>query len=182
MNQTNFAPGGLAWDHAVEDIPPCGLRAERAAEPGELAAIAGALDLIACSRLTARYLVAPAARESFRVTGRLEACVEQACVVSLEPVGAEIAEDFDVLFSPAEDIPAPTSGEVDWDGDLDPEPIVGGRIQVGRVIFECLATAIEPFPRKPDAILERHSTGPEGGDGGGAQSPFAILASFRSKD
>jgi hypothetical protein len=87
-----------------------------------------------------------------------------------------------VAFWPAEDIPAPTSGVVDLDDELDPEPIVAGQIAVGRVVFECLTAAIDPFPRKPDATLDRTSTAPDGDDGGKPESPFAVLANLRPKD
>ena len=74
--------------------------------------------------------------------------------MTLEPVDSTIEESFDVTFWPQEDMPAPASGEVDLDEEADPEPIVAGQIAVGRVVFECLAAAIDPFPRKPDATLD----------------------------
>jgi hypothetical protein len=179
--QRNEAPGELAWEHAIRVIPQSGLAIERAALAGELTAIARALDLIACVRLTAEYTITPIGRGRYRLAGRLRAEVEQACVVTLESIGSTIEECLDVDFWPAEDIPAPASGEVDIDEDFDPEPIREGRIGVGRVICACLAAAIDPFPRKPGAVLERHATvsAAEAGDGG--HSPFAVLARIRSR-
>ena len=75
--------------------------------------------------------------------------------MTLEPVDSTIEEVFDVTFWPEEDMPAPRGGEVDLDEEADPEPIVGGQIDVGRVVFECLAAAVDPFPRRPDATLDR---------------------------
>ena len=169
----------LGWDHAVADIPAAGLSVQRTAEPGECDRIARALDLLACA-LSLDYTIVPSGSGRYRLTGTLTARVEQPCGVTLEPVTSAIEERLDLRFWPAEDIPAPTSGEVDLDGEEDPEPIVEDRIGVGRVAFECLAAAIDPFPRKPEATLERSSTG--GAEAlGKADSPFAVLANLRPK-
>src|SRR5262249_51804039 len=175
------AMGELVWDHAVQDIPELGLSMERAADKGELEAIARALDLIACAPVTARYTITPNGLGRYRLKGRLYARVEQACVVTLEPVASTIEEPIDVVFWPSEALPAPTSGVVELDEEADPEPIREGRIEGGRVVFECLAASIEPFPRSPGAALERNSSSPTGEAGGEADSPFAALASLRPK-
>jgi hypothetical protein len=71
---------------------------------------------------------------------------------------------------------------VDPGEELDPEPIVAGQIAVGRVVYECLAAAIDPFPRAPGAALDRTSTAPDGGSSAKPESPFAVLAKIRTKD
>jgi len=172
-------PFALGWDHAVADIPAAGLSVQRTAEPGECERIARALDLLACT-LTVDYAIVPSGSGRYHLTATLAARVEQACGVTLEPVASAIEERLDLYFWPAEAIPAPTSGELDLDGEEDPEPIVEDRIDVGRVAFECLAAAIDPFPRKPEATLERSSTGGEEALGK-ADSPFAVLANLRPK-
>jgi len=177
MRRTKPAPGEPIWDHWVGDIPEAGLRVRRAAEPGECAQIARALDLIA-SRLTVAYCITPEASGRFRLTGELHAEVTQACGVTLEPITSTIAERLDVAFLPADDIPSPLTGEVGLEGEDDPEPMLGGRIAVGRVVFEHLAAAIEPYPRKPEAMLEKSSTE---GEASAGQGPFAVLASLRTK-
>jgi uncharacterized metal-binding protein YceD (DUF177 family) len=179
MTPSTLAPAVLAWDHAVADIPAEGLSVQRTAEPGECERIARALDLLGCT-FSLDYAIVPSGFGRYRLTGTLMARVEQACGVTLEPVASTIEERLDLRFWPAADIPAPTSGEVDLDGEEDPEPIVEERIGVGRVAFECLAAAIDPFPRKPEAALERSSTGGEEALGK-ADSPFAVLANLRPK-
>jgi uncharacterized metal-binding protein YceD (DUF177 family) len=179
MTRSTLPPCPLDWDHAIADIPAAGLSVQRTADPGERARIAHALDLLAC-QLTVDYTIVPSGSERYRLTGVLKATVEQTCGVSLEPVAGTIEEQIDLRFWPAAEIPAPTSGEVDLDGEEDPEPIVEDRIGIGRVAFECLAAAIDPFPRKPEAVLERSSTGGEKGLGR-ADSPFAVLANLRQK-
>ena len=105
---------------------------QRTAEPGECNDIARALDLLACA-LSLDYVIVPSGSGRYRLTGTLKARVEQACGVTLEPVASTIEEHLDLRFWPAADIPAPTSGEVDLNGEEDPEPIVEDRIGVGRV-------------------------------------------------
>ena len=57
MTRKTGTTGPLAWDHAVRDIPDQGLSAVRQATPDELASIARALDLVACTSLRADYKV-----------------------------------------------------------------------------------------------------------------------------
>ncbi len=171
---------GLSWDHATREIPEAGLQRKRAADPQERAAVARALDLAGLSRLDAEYTITPTMDGRYAVSGTVRAEITQACVVTLEPIESTIEEPFDVTFWPAEDMPAPASGEVSLDAEEDPEPIVGGQIAVGRIVFECLAAAIDPFPRKPEATLDRTSTAPDGSVDKPV-NPFAVLSSIRPK-
>lgn len=181
MTHKSSPTGELAWEHATRDIPESGLSREREAAADELAGVARALDLIACAGLRAAYTIAPTVDGRYRLSGTLRAEISQACVVTLEPVDSTIAESFDVAFWPQEDMPAPRGGELDLDEELDPEPIVAGHIDVGRVVFECLAGAIDPFPRKEGATLDRRSQAPAEGAAGKPESPFAVLANIKTK-
>jgi hypothetical protein len=106
--------------------------------------------------------------------------VEQACVVTLEPLTDEVAESFTVDYWPETDIPAPGGGVLDVHDEPDLEPIVAGRIEVGRVVFQSLAGGIDLFPRKPGATFQPPPVSP--GDGPGkTEGPFAALAKMRGK-
>jgi hypothetical protein len=174
--------GELTWDHAVHDIPDSGISTTRHATPQELEAIARALQLVACSSLTSTYTIMPIGDRHYRLSGRLQASVQQACVVTLEPVQEAIEETFEVTFWPQAEIPEPASGEIEIDDEPEIEPIVSGQIEAGRVIFECLAGAINPFPRKADAALERVAASPRGSADDKAENPFAVLAKIKEKD
>jgi hypothetical protein len=171
--------GEFAWDHAVMDIPDTGLSIDRTAVSGELERIAAAFDLIACPSLKVQYTIRPIGNGRYRLSGMLQAEVEQTCVVTLEPINSKIEEAFDVVFWPEEQIPAPANGELDLSYDFDPEPIVGGQIEVGRIVFEWLAGGIDPYPRLPGAKLDRQSAPGDGA--GGFNSPFAVLAKIKSE-
>ena len=157
-------------------------RAAREATPEELAFVARALDLIACTSLRAEYAIAPTVGGHYRLSGRLRAEVSQACVVTLEPIDSMIEEEFEAVFWPQEDMPAPESGEVAIDDGPEREPIVAGQIAVGRVVFESLAAAIDPFPRKPDAVLDSQSATPANALADKPESPFAVLSNLKTKD
>lgn len=171
-------PGELAWNHTVQEIPETGLAVERAASPEECEAIARALELVACRSLTARYAVAPRGGGHVQVSGAVKAVVEQTCVVTLEPLVNEVSDSFRVDYWPDTEMPEPGSGHVDMHDEPDLEPIVAGRIEVGRVIFECVAGAIDLFPRKPGVTFEAP---PEEDSSAGAGSPFAALAKMKNK-
>jgi hypothetical protein len=168
----------LEWDHATVDIPETGMQAERFASPEERERIARALDLVACSSLTARYDIAPRGQGHFRLSGTLDAEVEQSCVVTLEPLTSKIAQTFTVDYWPETDMPEPSGGVVDVHDEPDLEPIVAGRIKVGRVVFECLAGAIDLFPRKPGVTFEAPQVDAVSGK---SEGPFAALVRMKSK-
>jgi hypothetical protein len=172
-------PGELAWDHAVQEIPEAGLAVERTASPEELEAVARALELVACRSLTARYTVTPRGGGHVQVSGSVKAVVEQTCVVTLEPLVNEVADSFSVDYWPDSEMPEPSGGVVDMHDEPDLEPIVAGRIEVGRVIFESVAGAIDLFPRKPGVTFEAPAQQDDGSARGA--SPFAALARMKNK-
>jgi hypothetical protein len=171
--------GELAWEHAVQDIPEAGLAVERSASHDERENIARALDLLACRSLAVRYALSLRGGGHVNLSGTLWAQVEQSCVVTLEPLLNEINENFSVDYWPETEMPEPSSGEVDMQDGPDLEPLVGGRIEVGRVVFERLAGAIDLFPRKPGVTFEPPEASP-GGDGN-PDGPFSALARIKNK-
>ena len=170
----------LDWDHAVLEIPEAGLKVERAATPEERETIARTLELAGCTSLIANYKLSPRSEGHFRLAGTLTARVEQTCVVTLEPLSNEISESYSVDFWPDSKLPAQDGGLVDVHDEPDMEPIIAGRIEAGRVIFECLAGAIDLFPRKPGATFEQPSDSTEA-KSSESSGPFAALAKIRQK-
>lgn len=169
----------IAWDEAIRDIPDPGLERSREATQQEREAVARVLDLLACPRLAVTYVLKPIDQNRFSLRGKLNALVEQTCVVTLEPMTTSIEEDFEATFVPPDEIVTPESGAVDIDDEMDPEPIVEGRITVGRIVFECLASAIDLFPRKPGAALAWQPGQGKDGTDAKADNPFAVLAKIK---
>jgi hypothetical protein len=82
----------------------------------------------------------------------------QTCVVTLDPIENDIDEELDLIFAPPEQIPT-LSDLVDEAAESDveipdpPEPVVNGIIDLGRLATDALFLAIDPYPRRPDAVF-----------------------------
>jgi hypothetical protein len=100
--------------------------------------------------------------------------------VTLEPVAQAISEPIEVDLWPADEIGPLAAGEHSvLEADM-PEPIENGRIGVGRIAYEHLAAALDPYPRRSDAAFEGRAQGPRG-SGDVPASPFAVLAGLKPK-
>lgn len=172
----------MDWSLSVTDIPERGAKLEREATVEERTAVAAALDIISCERIALSGRARAQAGGRYLFEGRLEAAVSQACVVSLDPVPATLSIALDVEFQPKSD-----ENRGDGEGDLgDPfettevEPIESGRLDVGRVVFEEIASHLDPFPRAEGVELDTNESG-GGTSPSGADSPFAKLAALKKK-
>ena len=156
----------------VADIPPDGLEVDVAADEAERRALAEDFGIRAVHRLGAHYRLRRVTG-GVRVDGTVSAEVEQTCVVTLEPVTGPVSETVELMFSEHAGAPE-EAGDVARMGERDPpEPIVGGRIDLGAVTTEFLALGLDPYPRKPGVSYE-----PEPGRDP-ADSPFAALAKMK---
>ena len=158
------------------------------ATPEECAALAGFLDLVAVQRVDAMLLLKRRGAHLIRVAGTLEANVVQRCVVTLAPVPQQIQETFEVMFTDAppqrddrdEDTFDPREIDIDYAEEDPPDLIEGGMIDLGVVVAEHLALALDPFPRAEGAEF----AAPEGLDDGAEAmpNPFAALAALKRQD
>jgi uncharacterized metal-binding protein YceD (DUF177 family) len=122
------------------------------ADPAERAALAERFGLVSLDRFHASFSVRRLRKDLIRVKGHISASLVQACVVTLDPVPAEIAEDVELDFS---EEPDDSGLEMDLDAEAadGPEPLSGGMIDLGEVAAEQLGLAIDPYPRKPGAEI-----------------------------
>ena len=166
-------PSAAPWQVpvAVEDVPETGQQFDLVADAAARGAVARLAGLRELPRLQARFDVKRHGAGGLHVTGEVSATVGQNCVVTLEPLSNEIEETVDLVFVPQR-AAAPEQGEteppeVKWG---DPEPLIGGIVDLGALAVEFLMLGIDPYPRKPDAVFEppQDRTPKEG--------PFAALA------
>lgn len=148
------------------------------ASPAERAAVARRLGILAVDRLTAELTVKTLGGRLFRVVGPWEAAVRQACVVTLEPVPAEL--DGRIEASYAAQGRGPGGGEVAFDPEAeDPaEVLPAAGIDLGELVVQELAVALDPYPRAPGAEVPpafRPSADEE------AKGPFAALKALKGK-
>jgi uncharacterized metal-binding protein YceD (DUF177 family) len=147
------------------------------ATEAERAALARRFGLVALSELRALVTLTPTVAGQARLDARLEARVVQACVVTLEPVEAAIAESFTVYYADAAPQPS-ASVDLPVDDEAWPEPIVDGRIDIGEAVAQQLALSLDPYPRAPGARLDADYGA--GADAAEARpNPFAALAAGR---
>ncbi|MFN3743070.1 MAG: YceD family protein [Hyphomicrobiaceae bacterium] len=165
----------LDWRHETRTIPEAGIDVSREATAEMCAALAEALGVDACARLVARYTVKPFESGRFEVHGTAEMDARQTCVVTLEPIERTYRVRLDVAYWPPELLGDGPGADIDTLAD-DPEPIEDGRIDVGRVIYEELASTIDAFPRRGDAAFAWHDEQASTRD-----NPFAALERLRRR-
>jgi hypothetical protein len=184
---------------AVDEVPPEGVDVTISATEAERQAIAAADGLEGLAKLEGNLHVAPWRKGGLAVTGEMRARVTQICVVTLDAFDSEVVEPIDVKFAPVatphglasserlvvsasrprrrgakpQEAPAPV---VEFEGEDPPDPLVEGHIDLGALVAEFLALALDPHPRKPGiAFAETHvaTSGP-------AESPFAELERLKA--
>jgi uncharacterized metal-binding protein YceD (DUF177 family) len=184
MSETSELP--IDWTIAVEALPEKGGAWSQTATDAERKAVADALDLVTLAALSFSGRIERKAGGRYRVTGHVKADLEQPCVVTLDPVAARIDELVDVEFRPeAMTAPEPHDRanpvDVVLDAGPDVEPIVRGRLEIGRVVFETLSAALDPYPRKAGEAIDEMVAAPKGAEPVGKVNPFAVLADFKAK-
>lgn len=116
-----------------------------AADAGERAALAARFGLAALDRLEARILLAVDG-ETIRLTGDVGGDAVQSCVATGEPVPAKVQAPLDVTL-----VPEAAVGEEELEldsADLDVETYPpGGRFDLGEIVAETFALALDPWPR-----------------------------------
>lgn len=172
-----MTPAPPEWSHrvAVRDVPPRGLPVTLSASAAERQALARRLGLVALSAFTVDALLEPVAG-GLRLTGTLHARLSQRCVVSLEPVEAEVEAPLAIEYRAGDAV-----AELDETADPlaagpDIEPLAGGAIDVADAAVQSLSLALDPYPRAPDADAAARTAGivSEAADAA-ARSPFAVL-------
>ena len=144
---------------------------------GERESVASLLDLVALDRLSFSFRVHRRGQGRLALRGTLAASVTQICVVSLEPVASTLEVPVEIEFWPMHLIEdraltvdeAASHGTLDW-----PEPIVDNKIDLGPVIYETLATALDPYPKR-EGVSFQWSDGPAEAGPEPEESPFAEL-------
>ena len=164
----------------VAQIPETGLHRDIEADAGARRAMAEVAGLREVLSAHASFDVTPGRDGRFHVAGVVRALIGQTCVVTLEEIENEISEPIDLIFTPPEQIPqmAALADEAEASGEETPdppEPIVNGIIDLGRVATDALYLAIDPYPRKADAVFEPvvEAVDPE-------DHPFAALKALKA--
>ena len=164
---------------AVVQIPDTGLHRDLKADQAICAEIADVGGLREVLSVSASLDVTPMSGGRFHVEGRVRARIGQTCVVTLDPIETEIDEPIDLIFAPPDQIPqmadlVDEAEESDAEIPDPPEPIKNGIIDLGRLATDAMYLAVDPYPRKPDAVFEPLVEAPDPED-----HPFAALKALK---
>jgi Large ribosomal RNA subunit accumulation protein YceD len=164
---------------AVEDIPDTGRHMEVEAPAAIRAALAKLAGVRELPQLSAVFDLARHGA-GVHVSGQVNALVGQTCVVTLEPIESTLEEAIDVVFAQAvggEGLVGvkPSGRRATASEGEPPEPIVGGKVDLGALATEFLLLGIDPYPRRPGAEFAP----PKIADSG--EHPFAALETLKKR-
>tara|TARA_R110000868_G_scaffold29889_10_gene111068 strand:+ start:6719 stop:7288 length:570 start_codon:yes stop_codon:yes gene_type:complete len=120
--------------------------------------------------------------------GRISANVTQSCVVTLDPVAAEVDEEVDIVFSKN---PEQTADIIDPN---EAETLEGEEIDVGEIVSEELSLALDPYPRRADIdpeslklgpgarLMSEEAAGDEARESRKKDNPFNVLSALKPKN
>jgi len=181
MKPANQSSPGLHLAVALADLGEEPVRYHVVANAAERAALAERFGLSSLAAMVADVSVARLhGGVALRVDGRIQADLTQPCVVTLEPVEQHVDDSFRLDFGEPADVVDAETGELVLSAD-DPEPMPRGELDLGELLAEHLALAIDPYPRKPDVDLKEVLQGSGIEVGGAKVSPFAVLVGLKDK-
>jgi hypothetical protein len=171
--------GGAPWHvpFAVDDVPETGQHVDLVANAEVRAGVARMAGLRDLPRLQASFDVTRQG-SGLRVVGHVSATVGQTCVVTLEPLASEVEEAIDLVFAPQSALKRDGNGDGTDERNLaetwnEPEPLIGGTVDLGALATEFLILGLDPYPRKPGATFQPP------GNASSDEGPFAALGKLK---
>lgn len=144
------------------------------ASEAEAAALAHRFGIPAIQALAAEVTLQRRPGGDIGFAATLVARATQICVVSLEPFEVAFEEPFTLVFRAGIDEDEADRLALEDLNDEIIEPLVDDTIDIGEVIAQQLAVALDPYPRAPGIAAAGHEEATEDA-GDGAESPFAVL-------
>lgn len=168
----------------TDELPTHGKTMKIVATDEELQAIAKRLGLIVLRFLEGSVALKPEMGRQISMIGSIRAEIVQNCVITGNPLTTTLDFELNRVFQedadPFEGLNNDEDDDDITDPDIeDPDPIIGGEIDVGEQVVEELALNIPPYPRSPGASMT--DIAPEQSETKSATSPFAALASLKDR-
>lgn len=171
---------------AFAEVPASGKELRFEADETARKKLAARMGLLELRRLVGVANVKPYRKEGLTLDCHFEADVVHSCVVTLDPVDQHVDETFRQRYLPETQLDLPSSKApdsqrevaVDIEAEDAPEPLSSGGIDIGEVVAEHLALALDPYPRKPGVSFDAPSE--EAGDASESRpNPFAALEKLK---
>ena len=181
VRQLQTASGPLSRRFDVSSVKDGGTVFRVVTSAAEREAVAVDCGLPGIDALEADFRVARDGPDGVRVTGTVKARIRQTCVVSLDEFPAGLDEAVDVGFATEAEVEARTAraarlAQDEHEEDDLPDPILGGRIDLGALAAEILVLGLDPYPRKPGVTFaEPAAATPDEPEA----SPFAMLRKLK---
>jgi len=179
----NSAAVPFSYPVKVGNISANPVRVRLEANEAELQGLARLWNVEAVSALKAELQIGRWKKDGVHIRGHVSGTLQQACVVTLEPVLTTIEEDIDQIYvqegSKLARIVTDESNELvlDPDGPDLPELFSGDTIDAGELVAEFAALAIDPYPKKPGAEFAGHVEGTV--EDNKRPNPFAVLKDWK---
>lgn len=150
------------------------------ARPEERRALAGRFGLPEIARFVTEITLRRESSELIALEGRFEARLTQVCVLSGEPFEAEVKGSFTRRYLEGRAAELPEE-DIDPEADDPPEALGPEGLDVGEVAAEELSLALDPYPRKPGARLDKSRFGESEEEAEKGKNPFAVLAELKDR-
>ncbi len=144
----------------LDAVPRAGISSRIEADAEQMQALARDHELLELRSFEADVSVTHWRRDGFALRGRILADIVQQCSVTLEP----IPQRLDI---PVEQLLVPENSELDRhshgageelllsaDSPDEPETFTGNRFDIGALIEEFFALALDPYPRLPGVAIK----------------------------
>lgn len=163
-----LSPSPVSYPVNVSHLARSGLPVWLEADDKQRQALADDHDLASVESFRFDLKLAPWKGDGVRITGNVRAAITQTCVVTLEPLKADIDETVDAILVPE----GSNLANPDWAGHGElvieaegpdmPETFSGDSVDVGALAEEFFVLAIDPYPRKEGASLPEVGAGETG--------------------
>ena len=152
----------------VDRVPALGCHERLAADEKECAALANRFDLPRIHSLGGLLKVEPWRGGGLKITGTLNARVDQVSVISLEIFTSDLEFPVERYFL------SPRAGRPDSDDD-DVDVIENGIVDLGEILVESMALELDPYPRKAGEVFNDIEEQPVPAE----VSPFTALSKLK---
>lgn len=172
----------LAHSYNLARLGNAGDDVRFSADEAERGRIAKWTDIPSVEKLDVRVRIQKLETDRFGLAFELDADVTQSCVVTLEPVPAQIRHSFSrelVFVGPSrhradEAKKQAAESEIVVDLEEGPEEITSLHLDLAAAVLEEFVLSLDPYPRRPDVKFS-----PETGDSAPPESPFAVLKGLK---
>lgn len=152
----------------VDRVPALGCHERLAADEKECAALAKRFDLPRIHSLGGLLKVEPWRGGGLKITGILNAKVDQVSVISLEIFTLDLEFPVERYFV------SPRASSPDADED-DVDVVENGYVDLGEILAETIALELDPYPRKAGEVFNDIEEEPEPAK----ISPFIALSKLK---